>query len=65
MPIPDFMLGQMKSPSESMCYLLNESPFEMVQTRAGLVPRWTVYAERMAEHLLMERVMREAGVPPL
>ena len=53
-----------EAPAFAMCTILNVDPYAPFDIlSANSPPQWFVYAQRMAEHEIMVRCMRESGWP--
>lgn len=61
MALQQYQITTFESCAIQMCYRLNESPYEPID--ANGTPRWTLYAEQMARHLIMLQCLRDSGHP--
>lgn len=65
MALPREEIYRFEAPACAMCIALNLDPYELVQIAIDgeWPPQWWIYAQRMAEHEIMVRLMRECGSP--
>lgn len=62
MAIEQWQLATYQSAATAMCYQLNEDPNQpMRAVSGGDMPRWMLYAAKMAEHAVMVQCMRNHG----
>lgn len=65
MPYEEWELLPFQFAAEQMCFRRSQQPHEVIFCPDGSYrPRWTIYAERMLEHVEMVGILRNLGLAP-